>query len=513
MWHRERKDIPSTDRCSLVWLILGAALLTFSNGSRIIPVAAWLFPVFIMRFLRTQKLVRGILLALPFFIISSLVLVWSWLDIEELAPALRVAAAIFMAVRTLLPFVADRLMVPRLDGFVSTLVFPTAWTTLEYLYSLSPEGTWGSLAYTQYGNLPLIQVVSITGIWGLTFLITWFASFVNWAWERDFSWMRVRAGAGLFSGIIVLLLIFGGARLAFFSPEAKTVCVASITKPRHLPLFFDLKGERSSIGKNAREEKEFFLEKSRLAARRGAKIVTWQEHAVFLYEEDEADFVERARGIAQREQVNIVMAYNTYPVGFPDQPWKNKLTGIDPSGNIRWAYLKSYPSMALEPGLPPGNREVPIMATREGNIACVICTDQEHPSLVRQAAKAGAFLLLVPSAGWKGVNPLHTHMAAFRAVENGLSLVKPNGRALSAAFDPQGRVLARLDYWNTDETVMMSHVPTKGVKTLYARIGDLFAWLCIVAFAGIGAAAIRKPSRPSSSLAHHENAEKGAQIF
>jgi len=136
------------------------------------------------------------------------------------------------------------------------------------------------------------------------------------------------AGGGLFSWIILLVLTFGGARLSFFSPEAKTICVASITKPHHLPLFFDLEGERNSICKNSREEQEVFLEKSRLAARRGAKTVTWQDRAVFLFEEDEADFVERARDIVQQEQVNIVMAYNTYPDGFPDQPWKNKFTGI-----------------------------------------------------------------------------------------------------------------------------------------------------------------------------------------
>lgn len=79
-----------------------------------------------------------------------------------------------------LPFLADRLIAPRLKGFVSTLVLPLAFVTLEYVKLLtSSYGSWGSLAYTQYGNLPLLQILSVTGLWGITFLIAWFASVVN----------------------------------------------------------------------------------------------------------------------------------------------------------------------------------------------------------------------------------------------------------------------------------------------------------------------------------------------
>jgi apolipoprotein N-acyltransferase len=65
---------------------------------------------------------------------------------------------------TILPYLADRLSTPRLGGFVATLVFPLAYTTIEYLASFGPFGTITSLANTQYGNLPLLQLVSVTGI-------------------------------------------------------------------------------------------------------------------------------------------------------------------------------------------------------------------------------------------------------------------------------------------------------------------------------------------------------------
>ncbi|HLJ33157.1 MAG TPA: hypothetical protein VKU38_05880 [Ktedonobacteraceae bacterium] len=46
--------------------------------------------------------------------------------------------------------------------------------------------------------------------------------------------------------------------------------------------------------------------------------------------------------------------------------------------------------------------------------------------------------------------------------------------------DYEGHVLAASDYFTTDQQVMVAYVPMHGVHTIYATIGDLFAWLCII---------------------------------
>ena len=84
-----------------------------------------------------------------------------------------------------LPYLADRLLVNRLRGFAATLVFPLLQVSLEYFITIvSPLGSWGSLAYTQHSFLPFLQLLSITGMWGLSFLIAWLAPVVNWACEQ-----------------------------------------------------------------------------------------------------------------------------------------------------------------------------------------------------------------------------------------------------------------------------------------------------------------------------------------
>jgi apolipoprotein N-acyltransferase len=101
-------------------------------------------------------------------------------------------------------------------------------------------------------------------------------------------------------------------------------------------------------------------------------------------------------------------------------------------------------------------------------------------------------VLIAPSADWQEVGPTHALMAEFRAIENGVSLVRPVRWGVSRVVDPYGRVLAEMDEFSAEQRVMMAQVPFSGVPTIYTRIGDLFAWLCIAGLLGAIAWAIQR---------------------
>src|SRR5260221_9078734 len=174
---------------SLIWLVAGAALIGVVTRVAI-PPATWLAVVFLLHASRSMPAATG--LPCVWLALYAALLVGNPGMMPMPRPAYFVTVAL-MAASAALPVVLDRFAAPRLGVVGSTLIFPMAWVAAEFLPSrFTPQATWGSIAYTQYGYLPLMQVAAFVGIWGITFLIAWFASTFDWAWSRGFEWNVVR---------------------------------------------------------------------------------------------------------------------------------------------------------------------------------------------------------------------------------------------------------------------------------------------------------------------------------
>ena len=91
--------------------------------------------------------------------------------------------------------------------------------------------------------------------------------------------------------------------------------------------------------------------------------------------------------------------------------------------------------------------------------------------------------MISPAYEWP-VN-LVINFGYMRAIENGYSLVRPTYNGISFASDFNGNVLATMDFDEKETGIVYADVPTKGVKTLYPHIGDVFGWLCVVGALGL----------------------------
>jgi len=477
MTEQRTKTTTQSDRWSYLWLAMGILLTLFSTGKWIIPLAAWLASVFLIRFLRTQLVWRGCIVFLLAFAVALMIAWWGILPFPFIVGFMPVQALIAS-----LPFLFDRLLAPRLKGFVATLVFPLGSTAIEFLSMTgSPMGSFGATAYTQYGNLALMQMVSVTGVWGLSLLMNWFASIANWAWERSFEWKAIWRGVALYGGILALVLVLGNVRLIFFHPEANTVRVAGLTavEVRMEELMPLLKKDREAFRQKTTDIHQRYFEVTIREARAGAKIVVWSEVAGIGVEEDEAALIARGQDVARQEGVYLAMPLFTI-YRDKQRPAENKLIILDSSGKIVMEHVK-YGGNFLEGSLL-GDGKLRTAETPYGTLSGVICWDNDFIATIRQAGRNGTDILLVPSHDWRAIDPMHAQMSVFRAIENGVSVFRQTDQGLSIATDPYGRVLAVEDHFTTSEHVMVTQVPTKGVFTLYSVIGDLFGWLAVAGF-------------------------------
>src|SRR5215471_14064377 len=158
---------------SLVWIGIGASL--FGVASRVtIPAFTWLALILLLHGSRSAPAWRG--MSWLFLGLYAAVVVGNRGILPVSGPAY-FAIAGFIALTLTAPFLLDRFASLGPGGLGSTLIFPMAFVAVELLRSrLAPGATWGSIAYTQYGAVPLMQIAAFVGIWGVTFLVAWGAS-------------------------------------------------------------------------------------------------------------------------------------------------------------------------------------------------------------------------------------------------------------------------------------------------------------------------------------------------
>ncbi|GET34334.1 apolipoprotein N-acyltransferase [Prolixibacter bellariivorans] len=452
-------------------------------------IAAWLTPLFLLAFIRSTK-VWGFLL----FFLSSVVagsisrtcFVMNGMLSEHIANGL------FFGVGYTVPYLIDRLLYRKQRGFYTTLIFPAAFVAIEYLVALI-LGTWGSVAHTQYNLLPFMQIISVTGLFGLTFLVSWFGAVINWVFENREHQVVIRRGMWIYAIVFLLVFLFGDIRLSFFSPQAETVKVAAITGDTDIQKVMKDESETFQQYKKQgnfdipdrifsnNQHIENMLDRTRQATNAGAKIIAWNEISLILNRHQVESLLSQVKSIALARKVYILTAFLEQSSPSSAKPFNNKSVLIQPDGQVGWEYLKSalHPT-AEAPIINPGNFRIPTVITQYGRLGNVICYDMEFPRFIRQAGKQNVDIMLVPSFDWPGITPLHAEMASFEAIQNGFSLLRPNGQGLSAAFDYQGRVLAQMNTLTTDSKIMYADLPIKSATTISPVVGDLLVFLSVL---------------------------------
>ncbi len=468
------------------WLMLGVGLLLVANGRWVVPLAAWLFPVGWLVFIDRSRRLSGLAVAFVAFLLAHFSIWWGIIP----APGIiyYIVAAIYAAVY-FVPFVVHRLVAGKTEAFLATLVFPLAWVSAELVFSrwLTPYGSWASLTYTQSDSLALIQLASVTGIAGITFLMTWFASVIAWMLRPQVLAHRRLRAATAFGAVLAAVLVAGQLRLSRPIEQQSVRVAAIVPDTERLSALESLlqpvrqgrevtAADLGSIRQAAAHLNDDLFERSRREARAGARLVAWSETASRIFAAEEEAFLDRASLVAEQEGVTLLVAVGVWhPDGSP--PFENKVVMVDSMGAVAWQYHKAHPIYGGESAIiSAGGGSVKSHDANFGRVGAVICHDLDFAPLLRQASSAGLDLVVAPSDDWDDVAPLHARMAVFRAIENGVTLFRPTRGGRTMAVDPRGRITARLDL---PEDAMVANIGIGRIGTVYGIVGDLFSWLCM----------------------------------
>jgi apolipoprotein N-acyltransferase len=353
--------------------------------------------------------------------------------------------------------------------FLGALAFPASWVTWEFLNAtLSPHSTWGNLTYTQMNFLPLIQIASITGIWGISFIVFLFAgaaaALLSGAGEPgQRRLLAVTAGF-----VLCAVLVFGEWRLQS-SLSDRSVAVTLIAND--VPMSLYLGSEEQAL-----QSLHEYADEVRRVTPAGTQVVVLPEKIGRVSENNlgEVDAIFSSAARATHAAIDVGLVRKTPSGGF------NSSRFYSADGQLAANYDKQH----LIPGVErekPGHERV-LLHESSGLWGLQICKDMDFPKLSREYASEGTNLMLVPAWDFDIDRWLHARMAVLRAVENGFALARSARNGLLTLSDSSGRIIAETATVPGRFVSISGKVNVTREETFYARTGNWFAWLCVATF-------------------------------
>jgi apolipoprotein N-acyltransferase len=454
----------------LLFLIAGvfsAALAYFGTGLHPIWWPLWLAPIPVVAVasrLRTRRV--AFLFGFVVWFVGGLNL-WSYLTTGmELPVPLRIVLLAIPALAFALGVLMVRGFLRRGSVVLAALALPVFWVAYEFLTEItSPHSTFGNLAYTQMNCLPIIQIASITGIWGISFLVFLFAVGVGVLLSgvgKTFARGALAATVGV---VICVVFLFGEWRLHSESSPLQRVSVALIAKDVPITRYV---GPEEQALQLFRE----YADEVRRVATGGINVVVLPEKIGRLSENNltRLDSLFSSTAAATNAAIDLGVTRLASAGGFNSSRFYRP--GEQPV---------NYDKHHLVPGVErekPGNKRV-VIDQSTGRWGLQICKDMDFPQLSRQYSAEGANLLLVPAWDFGQDGWLHSRMALLRAVENGFVLARSARNGLLTLSDNRGRVLAEAASAPDRFVSITGTVNVARDRTFYSETGDWFGWVCV----------------------------------
>jgi apolipoprotein N-acyltransferase len=408
--------------------------------------------------------------------------------------------ALFPAVTAL---ITARLV--RRAGAGALLLMPAAWVATEYARGfpfIFGGFPWVPLGNSQVTVLPVAQLASVLGVYGLSALV----AFVNAA----LAYAVLSAGRQrlvVVAATAVLIAAVGGW-------GAMRIADGSLTREGTTIRVGLIQGNIAQEDKwNRNEARRIFttyLAMTRDAVRRGAEFVIWPESSTpFMFEED--DVGETAvRDLARETGVPILLGSDQIDRSGESIRLFNAAFLVTPSGETAAVYhkIKLVPFGEYIPfkrllffvspvverlaEFSPGTAVVALpVGSHLASVA--ICYEVVYPSLSRAAVAAGSQLLTtITNDAWYGQSSApfqHFQLASMRSIEQGRYLARAANTGISGVVDPYGRVVQQSAIF--EQAGLVEDVRLLTTRTIYSRIGDVIAYLSM-AITALALFAIRR---------------------
>ncbi|WP_247654823.1 nitrilase-related carbon-nitrogen hydrolase [Chitinophaga varians] len=431
----------------------------------------WVAPVPILYFSLRVNSKWAFLIAFTGYLIGRL----SWLPyLQSVMPLpLAVMFTLLFPLIFALQVIAARKLTLTYRHWSAVFVLPVLVTTMEYISFLtSRDGTAGSIAYTQCDFLPVVQVAALTGIQGITFLVTFFptaVALIIYRYQRNQS---IRTLSLVTLSILSAVIVWGVVRLNHMSPATQSLRIGMVTIDKQAYHQQDTKGEDRDM-----YLANLYLRRVGELVKQGAKMVVFPEKMFTVRDNRRAGFIRQFKDTAIAHQIGIVACVTLQKGDY----YENRAWVIGEDGTLLADYQKVHLFAgelldSLKPGKEPG-----LFLRNGGTEGVAICKDMDFQQDISRYGSSNCNVLYVPAWDFERDGWLHSRMAIMRCVEGGYGMARNARHGRLTINDYCGRVLYEANSDNGTPALLSGNVNIQHHATLYNKWGDWFSLLNAIA--------------------------------
>lgn len=359
----------------------------------------------------------------------------------------------------------NRWIILKSQSTWALFAFPVIVTAFEFLiFNNQVDGTAGGLAYTQSNYLPLIQIASVTGIWGIVFIVSLFPTAIVLVWYFRESRGKRTFIIGIASAVLLGTVIFGFVRVNQKKPQTDvTVGITVVSENLYSDLSNPQRAKMQIINQYDQQISSL--------AKQGAQYILIPEK-IFHIQKDKRD------SLLLVFQKIAAQANSTLIGGIAlrkDSTRQNLVYFIPPSGVVQ-EYQKRFHVKGFEGDFEPGNK-IGLLRDTPFSAGMAICKDMDFPQWLRNYQDVD--LLFVPAWDFVKDGWLHSRMAVMRGVENGTTIVRAGRQGRLTVSDYRGKIVAEASCENGLTQSLLAEAPVYHIDTIYSTCGDWFGWLSI----------------------------------
>ena len=461
------------------WLILGLILTLLSYGIFNTGICAWVFAIPLIRFINNRTKWSSIIIMLVGMIVVANITFFR-LVLDDFNIMNQVFCSL-NGLRMWFPFFVYFLC--RYYGarkIIAYYAFPATVAVAEFFIDNPFISVMTSLSVSQFWNLGLMQVASITGVVGVSFIVTLFACIVNYIWEEGLH-KDIAINVIAYGLVVVVITSIGMMNIEKITTTDQTVRVATSVEDFNL-----LVSDQSILDQyeGTDEEKMFqanidiISERARQAVQNESTLLVFPEDAFVCPEAACEAFIGQVEGIARENGINILLPVLRLPEE-EGMKTKNTLNFISSQGELLNTYLKNHlVPVVEEPETERGDGKTPVIEVDGVKYTYLICADYTSNKYAYNGREADIFLN--PSYDWKAFQYFTSYAIQARAIECGFSVLRNPVNGNIILYDVYGRPLHMQNVMNVHTGMIYLDIPKEGRQTFYGATGNWFPWLCAV---------------------------------